>query len=113
MTDDAARPIACDMTALSAAERQRYDSLRPRVLGAVDRVDETATGFRLRIGSSASIAAIGEWTDMERRCCPFLDIDVSLEADGTTWIQIGGSAAIKAFLEEEFRSFRGTERERA
>lgn len=109
---EAERPIACDMTALSAAERARYDSLRPRVLGAVDQVQETPTGFRLRIGSSTSTAAIAEWMDMEHRCCPFLDIDLALRADGTNWIQIGGSATIKAFLDEEFRSFRDSDPER-
>lgn len=42
---------------------------------------------------------------MEHRCCAFLDMDLSLRADGSTWIQLGGSAAIKEFLNEEFRSF--------
>jgi hypothetical protein len=99
------RLIACDMTALSAAERHRYDALRPRVLKAVDHIHETPSGFRLRIGRSAPISEIGEWMDMEHRCCPFLDIDLSLRSDGTTWLQIGGSAAIKAFLKEEFGAF--------
>ncbi len=101
------RPIACDMTALSAVERQRYDSLRPRVLKAIDFVQETPAGFRLRLGRSASIEEAAGWIEMEHRCCAFLDIDLSLKADGTTWVQIGGSSAIKAFLNEEFRAFRG------
>lgn len=107
------RPIACDMTALSAAERPRYDSLRPRVLKAIDSVQETPTAFRLRLGSSASVRHLAEWMEMEHRCCPFLDIDLSMKADGTTWIKIGGSGAIKAFLKEEFSAFGGTGQERA
>jgi hypothetical protein len=99
-------PIACDMMALSTAERHRYDSLRPRVLKAIDDVQETPTGFRLRLGNSASVADAADWIEMEHRCCAFLDIDLSLKADGTTWIEIGGSAAIKAFLNEEFSAFR-------
>jgi hypothetical protein len=43
---------------------------------------------------------------MEHRCCAFLDINLSLERNGTTWIEIGGSAAIKAFLKQEFSAFR-------
>jgi len=77
------------------------------VLNALTRVQETPTGFLLQITGSASIAAIAEWMEMEHRCCAFLDIDLSLRADGTTWIQIGGSAAIKEFLKEEFSAFRG------
>lgn len=85
------------MTALSAAERQRYNSLRPRVLEALDHVEEMPTGFLLRIGGSVSVAEVAEWAEMEHRCCAFLDIDLSLRADGTTWVQLGGSAAIKSF----------------
>jgi hypothetical protein len=101
-----ARPIACDMTALSADDRRRYDSLRPRVLKAVEHVHETPTGFRLRIGDAVSTQDVAEWIEMEHRCCAFLDINLSLERNGTTWIEIGGSAAIKAFLKQEFSAFR-------
>jgi hypothetical protein len=104
---EVARPIACDMTALSAVERHRYDTLRPQVLNTLTRVRETPTGFLPQITRPASIAAIAEWMEIEYRCCAFLDIDLSLRADGTTWIQIGGSAAIKEFLKEEFSAFRG------
>jgi hypothetical protein len=109
---DIGRPIACNMSALSAAERRRYDSLRSLVLKAVDHVVETPIGFHLRIGSSASIADVAEWMEMEHRCCAFLDINLSLGGDGTTWIEIGGSAAIKVFLREEFSAFRGATHER-
>ena len=107
-TTDVGRPIACDMSALSAAERRRYDLLRPLVLKALDQVEETPTGFRLRIGGSASIADVAEWMEMEHRCCAFLEINLSPGGDGTTWIEIGGSAAIKAFLIAEFSAFRAT-----
>jgi hypothetical protein len=103
-------PIACDMTTLSAVERHRYDSFRPRVLKAFDLVQETPAGVRLRLGSAASITEAAEWIEMEHRCCAFLDIDLSLKADGTMWVQIGGSAAIKAFLNEEFSAFRQARR---
>lgn len=110
---EARGPIACDMTALSAAERQRYDSLRPRVLEALDHVQEIPIGFLLRIGGSVSVAEVAEWAEMEHRCCAVLDIDLSLRADGTTWIQMGGSAAIKEFLKEEFSAFRAAMHQRA
>jgi len=93
------------MTALSVAERRRYDALRPRVLDATEHVQETPTGFRLRIGSQTPIAVADEWMEMEHRCCAFLDIALSLESDGTTWIEMGNGAAIKAFLKEEFSAF--------
>jgi len=99
------RPIACDMTALSADERRRYDVLRPRVLEALEHADETVSGFRLRIGGAVSIHDVAEWLEMEHRCCAFLDILLALKGDGTRWIEMGGSPAIKTFLKEEFRAF--------
>lgn len=98
----ASQPIACDMTALSPAERQRYDTLRRLVLDAVGDVRSTAIGFRLRVGESASAANIAEWMTLEHRCCPFLTLQLALTTDGT-WIEMGGSAAIKEFLRHEFK----------
>ena len=42
---EVARPIACEMTASTAAERHRYDTLRRQVFNALDHVQETSTGF--------------------------------------------------------------------
>jgi hypothetical protein len=48
------RPIACDMSALSREERQRYDLLRARVVAAIDSVTPTAQSFQLRLGSAVT-----------------------------------------------------------
>ncbi|MEP7307230.1 MAG: hypothetical protein ABJA98_17090 [Acidobacteriota bacterium] len=102
----AGSPIACDMTALSAGERRRYNALRPLVLGGIEEVRETRIGFRARIRRSTTVADIAEWIEMERRCCAFLDITLALNRNGTTWIEIGGTAAIKEFLKREFSALR-------
>lgn len=99
------KPIACDMTALSAVERQRYASLRRLVLDSVDQITGTATGFRLRLRSQTSAADVAEWMALEHQCCPFLTLQLALKDDESRWVEIGGSAAIKAFLEEEFKAF--------
>jgi hypothetical protein len=98
------KPIACDMTALSPAERQRYDTLRRLVLDEVEEVKGTATAFRLRLHRDASPSDVAEWMALEHRCCPFLTLQLALKHDGTTWIDIGGSAVIKAFVEDEFKA---------
>jgi len=94
--------IACDMTALNRDERQRYDLLRSRVLGAVDSVTPTAQSFRLRLGSAVTAQDVAEWMALEHRCCPFLTTGITIRPDGTRWVELGGSAAIKEFLREEF-----------
>lgn len=97
------RPIACDMTALSPDERRRYDTLRQLVLNSVRDVRSTATGFRLRVSEAAPAQNIAEWMTLEHRCCPFLTLELALTDDGTTWIEMGGSASIKNFLRDEFK----------
>lgn len=97
-------PIACDMTALSPAERRRYDTLRRLVLDAVEDVKSTPDRFNLLL-RGATAADIAEWMSLEHRCCPFLTLQLALEDDGTTWVGIGGSTAIKAFVEDEFKGW--------
>jgi len=104
-TQTAARSFACDMTALSPIERRRYDMLRPLLLRSIEEVRGTATGFRLRLAAATSAPDIAEWMTLERRCCLFLTLRLALRYDGFTWIEIGGSAAIKGFLEDEFQAF--------
>jgi len=98
----ASRPIACDMAALSAAERDRYDVLRRAVISAVQDVTGTATAFHLRMGESISLPETAEWMALEHRCCPFLNLEMAIKDDGTRWIGIGGNEAIKAFVADEF-----------
>ena len=101
------RPIACDMTALSADERRRYDVLRARVIDAVTRVVPSADAFRLQIGKGLGVTDVAEWASLEHRCCPFLNISLSIEPDDGLSVQLGGSAAIKAFLRGEFGAILG------
>ena len=44
-------PIACDMSAFSPDERQRYHALRPKIVNAIENVIETPTGFRTHTSS--------------------------------------------------------------
>lgn len=95
-------PIACDMTALSADERRRYDALRSRLTREIARVEATATSFRLQMADTAPLTDVAEWVGFERRCCPFLSVSISAQPDDRVWVELGGSAAIREFLREEF-----------
>lgn len=99
------RPIACDMSALSASERERYHALRRKMLSAIRRVGSTRTTFLLRLDGSLSAAEAGEWMALEQRCCPFLTLRLGLEPDGSNWLEIGGSETIKTFVAGEFGAF--------
>ena len=103
-----ARSIACDMSALSAAERERYDGLRRKMTAAITHAASMRTEFRLRLDGSIATSEAAEWMALEHRCCPFLNLRMGLDGDGTRWIEIGGSEAIKAFVAGEFGSFART-----
>jgi hypothetical protein len=98
-----AMPIACDMTAFSAAERERYRQLRDRVISAVSAVVETPVGFTLTVADSLPPGDIAEWLMLERRCCPFLDLTLHLDHASLTTVDLDGDAGTKQFLRGEFR----------
>ena len=100
----ASRPIACDMTALNDHERQRYDFLRSQVLARVESVAATARSFHLQLASTVSAQDVAEWMALEHRCCPLVNIALSIRSDDTRWVELGGSEAIKDFLRNEFSS---------
>jgi hypothetical protein len=97
-----ARPIACDMSALSTVERARYDIVRESMLNSVAGVSATRDAYRLQLEPSASLSEIAEWMALEHRCCPFLTLRLVLDA-GLRSLEIGGSEMIKTFVGEEFR----------
>ena len=97
-------PLACNLKALTPAERTRHAALGRKLSAAATAKHETADGlvFRLSLGEF-SLAELGEWIDGERKCCPFLDFHFSLEREGrTVQLSLAGRAGVKEFLAAEF-----------
>ena len=95
------KPIACDLTALNADERERRSVIASKVHSAVVGRRELTNGYALRIASDkVSLDEIDEWTKLEGKCCPFLDFAVASE-DGALWLNITGGAGVKEFLKAE------------
>jgi hypothetical protein len=92
--------IACDLGALTPAERARRAELAQQLVGAAVAVIEIEDGFALRLASDEPAAGDAfEWVQLERRCCPFLRFALRFEpAGGPIWVELGGSAEAKAFL---------------
>ena len=99
------RPIACDMSALSTDERNRYDILRRSVSSATQETIRTSRGLRLRLDTSVPPRDVAEWLALERRCCPFLNLRLDLSEDQGAWVELTGSSlAATSFIGEEFAS---------
>jgi hypothetical protein len=92
-------PVACDMSAFSPDERQRYHALRPKVVNAIEDVIETPSGFRGRIGPGVTASEVAEWMALERRCCPFLELGLRLTSDGRQWLELAGGPGVKEVVQ--------------
>jgi hypothetical protein len=92
--------IACNLNALTADERARRATLAHRLRVATQEVVETETGYTLRLPEeSSAYQEAFELVLLERRCCPFLRLEITLEPGrGPVWLTLGGSPEVKAFL---------------
>lgn len=93
-------PVACNLGALSAAERAQRSALATRIREQVVCVRETDDGYRLCLPADAALHRQAlDLIGLERRCCPFLELRLVFRSDeGPVYLDIGGSAEAKAFL---------------
>ena len=93
-------PIACNLDALSATERQRRTDLATSIRERVVDMRETERGFRLRLNPDTEL--LRDTLDLiclERRCCPFLEMKLVFAGEnGPVYFDIGGNVDAKAFL---------------
>lgn len=63
-------------------------------------VIETETGYAVRLSDDPStVYEAFELALLERRCCPFLRLDFTIEPnDGPIWLTLSGGPGVKAFL---------------
>jgi hypothetical protein len=96
--------IACDLTAISAADRPRYNELVKRVRGAVRNRKEISMGYAFNLDSkTVSLPEAAEWITLERLCCPFLTLQLSASGNQADWIlTLTGPKGIKPLLDALF-----------
>ena len=96
-------PVACDLKALTAAERERRRTLVGALAQAIVACAELDHGFELRVDSAKlNLPALAEWIALERRCCPFLNFTIELAAgDGPVTVALSGGDGVKDFLRAE------------
>ena len=98
------KPIACDLTALNAEERERRCALASKVHRAVVGRRELENGYALKIATDkVSHAEIDEWAKLEGKCCPFLHLDVARDGE-SIWLNMTGSSGVKEFVKGEIGS---------
>jgi hypothetical protein len=97
-------PLACDLSAISASDRPRYNELRRAVAASVVAKRELADGLAIQIDiGRIALPQLAEWISFERKCCPFFEFRIDLAPDsGPVWLSLTGRAGVKEFISEAF-----------
>ena len=97
---DTRSAFACDLNALSVAERARRCALASRVAAQFREVLEISDGYAVRLDPDPAIVRDAlDWLVLERRCCPFLRLELSFDpSDGPVWLRFRGGPGTKEFL---------------
>ena len=97
-------PIACDLDAISASDRPRYNELRKMLAASAIGKRELPDGVAVQISTERMpLAHLAEWISFERKCCPFLDFRIEVApASGPVWLSLTGRPGVKEFLAHAF-----------
>jgi hypothetical protein len=105
---DAATPrtaveLACNLDEIDVADRPRYQELSTRVRAAMWDRAELPDGYVLSLDTEAvSVADVSEWIALERRCCPFLSVDLAIRSSQRLTLTISGPTGAKTLIETAF-----------
>lgn len=97
-------PLACDLTALDETERARRAALAQRLRDSLRETVELPSGYSFHFTGDPELPSlVEEFVGLERRCCPFLRFVVHpAESTAAVVLELGGDAAVKAFVAEQF-----------
>lgn len=96
-------PIACDLTAMDAEQRERHRTLSGQIETSVEEIRELPDGYALRLPADAStVLMAAEFITLDRLCCPFFTFALEVEPEGgPIWLRLTGREGVKEFLQAE------------
>ena len=106
------QPIACDLSAIPAAERESHQALSKKLFLQVrQEIAELDDGYAFRF-SGKFYPELTRYVQNERHCCPFFHFEIVVNADrGPIWLNLRGPDGIKAFIAQELKLAEQHERE--
>ena len=100
-------PLACDLGAISASDRPRYNELRRAVAASVVGKRELADGLAIQIDTARiALPQLAEWISFERKCCPFFEFRLVLYPEAV-WLEVEAPGDAAAILDGLFDLRRG------
>lgn len=102
-------PIACDMSVLSPPQRATHIATSRELFSRLEEIRELADGYEFRlVDDSSTITMAAEFISLERLCCPFLNFELEIKAEGEpVWLRLRGHEGVKAFVREEISGLLG------
>lgn len=102
MVGMASSVLTCNIQAISAVQRPRYNDLVSRLRAAIRDRRELPDGYDCTLDSAKITSPeVSEWIAMERLCCPFLIFELEGAGEASRLTMRGPDGA-KALLQEEF-----------
>ena|SRR5690242_20541305 len=91
--------LACDLTAIDAAEREAHQALAARLLTEIAlETQELADGYAFRFPAEVYPDVVA-FVANERLCCPFFTFMLEVTPGrGPLWLRITGPDGVKAML---------------
>jgi hypothetical protein len=101
--------IGCDLTAISAEDREQHITDGKDLFASVLEMRELPDGYAFRLPSeSATLAQVANWITYERLCCPFFTFGIIAEPQqGAIWLRLTGTPEVKQFISMEFPALIG------
>jgi len=96
--------LACDLDALSPAQREQQAATFEAVRQLVVSVEELPNGWALKLPTTNdTLQLVAAFIANERLCCPFFDFTLQVTPDaGPTWLRLTGQPGVKEFLAGAF-----------
>ena len=95
-------PLACDMSALTADQRERQGVLGRQLSEGALEIRELGDGYAFAHPPDAgALAMMAEFVANERLCCPFFGFEISVGGDGPAWLKVKAQGEAKGVLEAE------------
>jgi hypothetical protein len=100
-------PIACDLTAIPASEREQHSATSRQIFQAAQEVQELPSGYSFRFNNEPGMfMELANFVENERLCCPFFRFALEVEpGGGPLWLHLTGGEGVKEFEKAMFVDF--------
>jgi len=100
-------PLACDMTAITADQRDSHLAASRELFSQIRETRELSNGYEFHFDPNL-LKKLADFVALEKLCCPFLNFVIEIEAEnGPVWLRLTGREGVKAFIREEISGLIG------